>query len=129
MILLFSHLLTNSQIQWARESLKVSDFISMPEELKTQWAAIDPSVEDLIGIAGPFQDWLKSATVPGDFILVMGEWGTTYLLVQWCFKNDRIPVHVTGPRNVAEESVTEKGIKNTRFIKPVLFRKYQILNN
>ena len=47
MYLLFSHKLTNEQIDDANTNLKVYDFVSLPETLQTLWSNIPPELENL----------------------------------------------------------------------------------
>lgn len=109
-LVLLSHPLTDEQIEELRDiSGDAGDIIRMPEELQAIWKQID--IDDSYRKKRMrIFDWLSRQSTAGDYILVQGEWGTTYAVVDWCFKFQRIPIFAFAERRVIEEQTGSKEI-------------------
>jgi hypothetical protein len=124
MFLLFSHKLTEEQIRDAKENLKVSGFIYLPENLQKLWSNIPPDIENIGSYLTPIKEFLKQHAKEGDFILIQGDFGATYIMVNWAFKNGLIPVYATTKRVVREINDNGK-IITVREFKHCRFRRYE----
>lgn len=127
MLLLFSHTLTLEQKKDARENLEVGEFISLPEDLQQKWSNIPPELESLKEYLQDIFEWIGKASEVGDYVLVEGDFGATYLVVNYCLKQGLIPVYATTQRRVVEE-VAGDGVKTHRAFKYVRFRKYSYVD-
>ncbi len=124
--LLFNHQLTEAQKENAHKVLGVVDIVDLKPWTGDLWSAIptgevfpQKEVDQII-------QTLTEKTHPGDFLLVLGEWGAVYYIVDWCFHTGRIPCHTTTSRKVLEEVATGKNeIDVTRKIFPDSFRLYR----
>lgn len=70
-------------------------------------------------------EWIEAESVEGDYVLVQGDFGATFYIVDYCFKNGRVPIYATTNRKVEEKR--ENGtIKINRVFKHENFRKYML---
>jgi hypothetical protein len=125
MILLFSHKLSETQIKQAREIHNVENFISLPQELQTSWSNISPDLESIIPTIEPIKEFLGSVAKQGDFVLIQGDFGAVYTLVQFCKENNLTPLYATTKRRI-NESINQKGEEvKTSIFEHVRFREYE----
>lgn len=123
MFLLFSHSLTDEQIDDAKNTLGVDEFVSLPDSIQQAWSSVPPELDGVGGYAEAFYEFLSHRAKKGDFVLISGDFGLCYLLVQWCKVHDFIPVYATTKRDT-EEIETSKGIERKSTFKHVRFRRY-----
>jgi len=123
MFLLFSHNLTSSQKEDAKKSLGVEKFVSLPENLQKHWSNIPPNLEELKEYLKPLKEFLKDNANSGDIVLIQGDFGGCYEMVDFAKENALIAVHSTTIRDVVEKTVNGKVEKFSRF-EHVIFRKY-----
>jgi len=124
LLLVFSHSLTKEQEKEARKELGVSKILKLDKELSKKWANIPPQVEELDTYLRDFKEWLKVKGRAGDYILIQGDFGATYKLVNYCKKLGLIPVYSTTERQVKEEVGQDGNIVATRVFNHVRFREY-----
>jgi hypothetical protein len=105
--LLLSHNLTPEQIQDAQENWQVKNFVALPEHLQTLY------------------DWLKQNCQKGDLILIQGDFGATYLMVQYAWQAQLIPLYSTTKRNVQERILPDGSVHTERFFVHQRFRIYE----
>lgn len=104
MVLCFSHILTSRQEKEAHRVLGVEKFIPLPLELQQLWQAIPPLLDRITDYLIPIRSWLGSGVAnQGDYILIQGDPGATFLLVTWAFDLGFIPLYSTTDRQVHEE--------------------------
>ncbi len=124
MILIFSHELTTTQIDDARKSLGVSDFIKMPKALQDKWSNIPPELSNLGEFIAEFKNFIKTNAKIGDVALVQGDFGATYSIVNFCKKNGIKTIYATTKRTIKESMVGDKVVKNSIF-EHVKFREFR----
>ncbi|MCQ6253565.1 MAG: CRISPR-associated protein Csx20 [Methanocaldococcus sp.] len=124
MFLLFSHNLTDDQINDARENLKVDKFIYLPKELQNIWSNIPPEIEDITDYLKPIKEFLKNNANDGDYVLIQGDFGATYNMVNYAFENNLIPIYATTKR-VVKEVIEDGKVITIREFKHCRFRKYK----
>ncbi len=127
MFLCFNHELTREQIQDAKRNLNIDEFIHLPSRLKKLWQNIPPDLLDISSYLKPIIDWLKTKTREGDLILVQGDFGATYLIVQFAFKEGLIPVYATTKREVIEKKMPDGKVEMIHQFRHVIFRRYRQL--
>ena len=127
MFLCFNHELTREQIQDAKRNLNIDEFIHLPSSLKKLWQDIPPDLLDISSYLKPIIDWLKTTTREGDLILVQGDFGATYLIVQFAFKEGLIPVYATTKREVIEKKMPDGKVEMIHQFRHVIFRRYRQL--
>ncbi len=121
--LLFSHKLTDSQVEELKSS-GISGFVYLPGILQVLWSNVSPDLKELKGYLKPIIEWLKNNAKRGDWVLVQGDFGAVFTVVDFCFRNGLVPVYATTKRNTIEKMENGKLIKVSQF-EHVRFRKYE----
>lgn len=96
----------------------------MPENLKNLWGNINPT-GDLT--SEYFKDIIAFIEVngkKGDIVLVEGDFGATYIMVNWCIENGFIPVYSTTERVYSLKKSVDGKIINRHVFEHVRFRRY-----
>lgn len=122
LFLIFNHTLTEEQIFDAKENLKVTEILSLPEELQKQWSNFPPDTEETDTSA--IENWLSENSEKNDWVLVQGDFGATYKLVNFAFSRKLIPVYATTKRVTLEKISPDGEIEKTSVFKHVRFRKF-----
>jgi hypothetical protein len=121
---IFNHTLTDAQVDDAREHLGVECIVSPPERLQNLWRQVPADLEGIDGYLAPVKDWLAAEGRPGDFVLVQGDFGATWIMVNHAFKLGLVPVYSTTERQ-AEETITGDGaVRLVHHFQHRRFRRY-----
>ncbi len=123
MFLLFSHKLTPLQIKDAEDFLQVEEFIYLPKELQNSWSQIPPDKDDISSFIKPIKGFLSQNAKSGDFVLIQGDFGATYEMVNFCKKQNFIPIYSTNKRVAKEITKDNKIVKISEFLHS-MYRKY-----
>lgn len=123
MFLILNHNLTQDQKKDAQHTFGVTQFISMPQDLAGIWESIPPDTEVIKTFIDPFLHWLTANGNCGDIVLVQGDYGATFLIVEYCLNNGFVPVYATS-RRIVEERMEKGYIKTVRKFVHVRFRLY-----
>ena len=111
-----SHDMSEIQKNDAYENLKITKIIEAPPNIKKIWGNIEP-ISDLNTVKlDEIVSWIKENSNKQDYVLVQGEFGATFYIVDYCFKNNLIPVYATSIRRVEETRQGEKVITNRVFV-------------
>jgi hypothetical protein len=124
LFLLFNHQFTPAQHQAAREELGVRQVVSLPPRLQDLWGQMPPEVPALRDYLEPVRVWLAAAARPGDYVLVQGDFGATYLMVGWAREQGFIPVYATTSREAVEEHRPDGSVKMVHYFQHQRFRRY-----
>lgn len=124
LLLLFNHRLTGQQADDARASLGVGDIIFPPESIQALWSQVPPEIDDLGPYLASVFAWLAAAARPGDFVLVQGEFGATFLAVGEAHRLGLIPVYSTTSRQAVEEHLPDGRVEISHVFGHVRFRRY-----
>ena len=111
LVLLFSHQLTEKQEIDAKENLKCDKILYMPKGLKEEWQDLGIGRE-----LKEFKNFLEEVTTAGDYVLVQGEWGATYEMINYCKKQGLIPIYSSTKRAVEERKEGETIVKTSKFV-------------
>ena len=122
--LVFSHTLTNDQKIDTKTTLKVENIQSMPPELQKKWSKIEPTGNLNRKPLNDIVRWLGREAKKGDFVLIQGEFGATFYLVDFCFENELIPLYATSERKYEEKINSDGTVERKHIFKHVNFRKY-----
>ncbi len=123
LFLLFSHTLTPTQERDAKESLGVTNFIALPSDLQTLWSNIPPQLRTLDDYLIPLKEYIRNESKEGDVVLIQGDFGGCYEMVNYVKSLGLKAVHSTTTRDVVEKTVNGKVEKFSRF-EHVIFRLY-----
>jgi len=123
LFLVFSHSLTQKQEEDAKKSLKVDEFVSLPQELQKIFSNIPPEEKDISKYIFPIKEFLKKESQKGDYVLIQGDFGAVVDLVNFSKSIGLIPIYSTTKRESIEKIIDNKVIKQSVF-KHILFRRY-----
>lgn len=123
MLVILSHELLKEQIIEANEKLNVDLIVEIPGELKKIWGNIYPEGPFPLDLVEKIIKWIDKNSKGGDYVLVQGDFGATYYVVDYCIKNGRIPIYATTNREV-EERIENGVTRIERVFRHVNFRKY-----
>lgn len=121
--LLFSHKLTKEQEKDAINSLLVDEFVYLDENLQKLWSNIPPDLSNLSTFLEPFKLFLKNNANKEDIILIQGDFGAVYEMVNFTKKLNLIPVYATTKREVKEQE-TNGSIQKISIFKHIMYRKF-----
>lgn len=124
LIVLFNHTLTESQREDARQRLGAEEILEPPAAVRSLWAEVPPGLETLEEYLAPVRSWLQDCARPGDFLLVQGDFGATWLMVRFGFEIGLVPVYSTTRRAAAEEVQPDGSVRLIHRFQHVRFREY-----
>jgi hypothetical protein len=75
-------------------------------------------------VLAPLRDWLTATAHPGDFVLIQGDFGAAYLMVNFALEKGLIPIYSTTRRSVEEERLSDGSVKLVRRFRHERFRIY-----
>lgn len=124
LFLLFSHKLISSQEASARELYAVEEFVYLPLDLQSLWSKVPYDIQKIEDYLSSLKIYLQNNANKGDIMLVQGEFGATYHMVDFAKKMDLIPIYATTKREVKEYIKDERLIKESIF-EFERFREYE----
>lgn len=123
-ISVLNHDLTVEQLEEIHQRLGCDDVITLPGDLKEVWSQVPAAgplnAEGLSGIV----TFLRSVSRKGDYLLVQGDFGATWYIVEFGFSLGLVPVYSTSKRRYSEQSVSGGFIAREHLYKHVAFRRY-----
>jgi len=125
MLLLFNHSLTDDQKKDAIENLGIHEFVVLPDNLRKKWKNVPPNNQKISRYLEPFRRWVKKNSSRNDYILIQGDFGAVYSMVNYSFLLDLIPVYATTQRDVVETKSSSSMIRTERKFKHVFYRRYE----
>ncbi|SNX53615.1 CRISPR-associated protein Csx20 [Thermoanaerobacterium sp. RBIITD] len=125
MLLIFSHQLTDGQKDDAIKSLGIGGFLYMPANLQQKWSQVPSETISLKDYLKDIFDWILLNSVKDDYVLVQGDFGATYITVDFCLLNSRIPIYAAAKRDIAEEYNDDGKIIIKRAFSHDRFKKYE----
>ena len=124
LFLLFSHTLTPIQEADAKATFGVEEFVELPSELQRLWSNVPSELDNVSDYLEPLKAYLQSESNLDDVVLIQGDFGATYQMVNFVKELGLKAVHATTKRNVVEKSVDDKIVKTSVF-EHVRFRVYE----
>ncbi len=122
MFLLFSHKLSNEQMIDAQNTFGVAKFISLPLQLQKLWKNFNPDIKKLT--LEDFKSFLSQNANQGDVVLIQGDFGATFAMVNFALESGLVPVYATTQREVVEVVEDGQTVKKSIF-KHRRFRRYE----
>lgn len=119
---LINHQLTEKQTTELKEKFDIQNIVYPTPEITRNWAQI-PATEELDNnIITSVITWLYNAK-EGDVLIVQGEAGASFMIVDYALKHKLIPVHAVSVRVSREVNIGEL-IQKQNVFEHVCFRKY-----
>lgn len=122
--LLFNHTLTQEQLSDAKASLLCYVIVSLPKELQELWSSVPPNLKSLEEYLKPIKEYVSTNIQKDDFVLVQGDFGATYMMVNFVKSLGAKPIYATTSRDVVEIREGDKVIKKSIF-RHERFREYE----
>ena len=122
-LLLFSHQLTENQEKELLENFKVKKIVSLSSELQEMWSNVSIK-ENYKENLEKIKKYIEENFNENDVILVQGNWGYTYNIVEWSIEKKLVPVYSYTERNV-EEIKDGENVKKISYFKHVKFIEYE----
>ena len=119
---LLNHQLTENQLRELKEKYAADEIIYPAGELSAAWSQVKAGPELDNELIARVVSWLAAAT-PGDVLVVQGEFGTTFMLVDYALKRGLVPLHAVS-RRVASETRDGETVSRHYIFEHVCFRKY-----
>ncbi|RZB34207.1 MAG: hypothetical protein SRB2_03600 [Desulfobacteraceae bacterium Eth-SRB2] len=126
LFLLFNHELTEIQEKDGHDSLGISRIIDLPADLEKLWQQIPPDVQKIDDYLAPIKTWLAGQASSSDYVLIQGDFGATYIMVNFAFENGLIPIYSTTMREAVEEHDNHGTVRLTHNFRHEMFRKYGV---
>ena len=120
MYVLMSHDITRQQMTDAKRAFGIQRFISLPTDA---WSQIPAETESVASSLLQLKAQLAAQAKKGDLLLVQGDYGATFNMVQFAKEKGIVPVYATSRRKAYEVVEGEK-ITTVREFQHVRFRKF-----
>lgn len=124
LFLIFNHTFTPLQKEDAFDMLGVDRIVEMPGELKNLWSNIPPDYFEIQDVLQPVRDWIGQNARQNDYILIQGDFGACYLMVNFAFESGFVPIYSTTSRVVEEDLQADGSVSLKHRFKHQIFRKY-----
>ncbi|QCT95320.1 hypothetical protein FE773_08980 [Caminibacter mediatlanticus TB-2] len=121
--LFFSHSLTNQQIKDVYRTFGDVEIVNLPDNLRFKLSNVPPEIDDLGEYVKDFEKYLLENSTSGDLVLIQGEFGLVYRLVEFSKSISLIPIYATTKRITKEIIKDGKVVKISEF-KHIRFRRY-----
>jgi len=119
-----SHFLTEEQKNDAIKNLGVTNFVSLPSPLQKKWGNIE-SDRELKKKLKPFIDYIVDNVTRDDYLLIQGEAGISFALVDWCLANGYQPIYSYTKRVVIEKEIEKNKVEKKSVFKHIKFIFYE----
>lgn len=120
MFILISHEMTEQQYRDAKDSLGVDRFKNITLPI---WSQIPADAESVEAYLGEIKESISTHRKRGDLLLIQGDFGATFNMVQFAKEIGVVPIYAT-TRRKATESVDGDRVTTSRTFEHVRFRKY-----
>ena len=124
LFLLFSHSTTPVQEEQARQILGVQEIIAPPSVVRSLWSELSAEADMLRPLLEPVTTWLANTSKEGDYVLIHGDFGACYLVVQYCLASGLVPIYSTTERKAIETQLENGTIQLTHTFCHVRYRLY-----
>jgi hypothetical protein len=126
LFLIFNHRFTAAQEADASHSLGIDRVIYPPAVVAKLWSHVPPEVPEILNYLRPVRDWLAANAIPGDYILIQGDFGACYILVSFAIEHGFIPIYSTTLREAIEEQQTDGTVRLVHHFDHQIFRRYGV---
>ncbi len=123
-LILFNHVLTGDQELDAVDLLGIDSFCYPPTEISVLWKSVPPEAPELRPILSPVFQWIDETASAGDYLLVQGDFGATWMIVDHAMKKGLVPVYSTTERVAQEVKLPDETVKTLHWFRHVIFREY-----
>lgn len=116
LFIFLNHALNEAQISEAKVRFGVSEFVNLSEIANKKWSEIPPEIDSLNEYLSEFKEALKSRAKKGDLVLIQGDFGASFLMINFALNLKLTPIYATTKREVVSENgVIKKAFKHEKF--------------
>jgi hypothetical protein len=109
-------IMTNHGITMAQQNefdeMGVTHIVTLSDDLKKVWSQIAPDA-DRKAVAQTMIDGFLNTAQEGDIVLVQGEFGTTFVVVDYCLQKGLVPMFATSVRRTIEKTLDDGTVEKT----------------
>lgn len=124
LFLLFNHTLTEAQRVDALNSLGIGEFIEPPQAVQKIWGDIPSENGRINDLLTPVREWLGDMALADDYVLIQGDFGACFLIVDHAHRLGLIPIYSTTRREAHEEFLDDGSVRLVHRFRHVRFREY-----
>ena len=96
--------------------------------MQNKFSNVPPEIDDIKKYSLDFIEYLEKNVSKDDYVLIQGDFGVVYWVVEFCRENNIKTVYATTKRIVREEEINGKVVKISEF-KHVITPPINKLNN
>ena len=126
LFLLFNHTFTPAQAQAAAAQLGVGEIVPLPAALQAMWSQVPADLPELRPYLQPLRQWLDRHAQPGDYVLIQGDFGATYLMVTFAMARRLKPIYATTERQASEATLADGTVRMVHHFQHRIFRSYGV---
>jgi DTW domain-containing protein YfiP len=123
-LLLLSHSLTNAQILELEQRAPNASLLRLPETLQLLFSQFPPGSVFPSSQAETLWKWISDNSCENDLVVLQGEFGLVYFLVQMCHKTGRVPMYATSTREASEHHLSDGSVELVHTFRHQGFREY-----
>jgi hypothetical protein len=123
--IVLNHTLIEDQKTELQHFFSVDSFIEMPEEVKSIWSGLRPEVDIYSSGINDVISWLERYGKEDDIVIVQGEFGATFYVVNFCFHKGMVPVYASSERRYMEKKYPDGRVDRHHIFKHVKFKLYE----
>lgn len=120
---LLSHILTDIQC-FQLQKIGIENINLPDKDLQIKWANVPAEGHSIKEYSKPFILFLETAR-SGDYVIVQGDFGLTFIIVKYCLERGLIPMYATTIRRHVEHAELD-GVHIKKVFSHVRFRKYGV---
>ena len=120
---LLNHKLTKVQLFELENTFGISEVVYPNYAIQGAWADIPTTPTLTKDNLKPFVEWMLKNAQRDDIVILQGEFGASFYLIECAFENDLIPIHSVTKR-IAKEGSHDETIVRTYVFTHICFRKY-----
>jgi hypothetical protein len=122
--LLLNHEITKAQRLELTEGWGAQRVQHLDQEIGRHWSAVSPYGElDLEFLKGVCRT-IEGKARKGDMIVVQGEYGATFFVVNFCLQHNFVPLYATSLRNYEERQNADGSVERFHRFRHIRFRRY-----
>ena len=126
LLLIFNHKFTAAQKSDATRSLGIKRIVYRPAGIVDLWSSIPPEMPEIHDYLRPVKDWLAANAIPGDYVLIQGDFGACYILASFAIERGFLPIYSTTRREAIEEQQTDGTVRLIHHFDHKIFRRYGV---
>ena len=124
---LLNHTLTEKQIAELKNDWHCDEIVYPSDDLAYDWGHIPATKElEFSKVFNLIHEWFYNNKLKaGDIVIIQGEMGITYALIEHVKNLRAIPIYAVSERRSKDEKMVDGSTKKTSYFEHVCFRKYE----